>query len=331
MYDYLINEMNRKIRIVILGLGGVGGYLGGLLAKAYAKGSKYEIIFIARPSTEVILKEKGLQVITPSENFTVFPDIIASSAIGLEMADIVICSVKSYDLQDGLANIADIIGPQTLILPLLNGVNNAAIIQQQFPEALVAEGCIYIVSRRESAGVIKMSGNSHLLYFGSSTIPGNRLNELNGCLKAAGINSNIPENITQIIWEKFVFISAIATLTSCADKSIGALLEDTTLKNQLVGLLSEVIAVAKAMNIVIPDDMIDRSIQKMQQQPYDTTSSMHSDFKSGGKTEYLSLTGYVVEQGVKLNIPTPIYNAMMSVLQKKVKLKTGSTSDRLIV
>ncbi|MES2618333.1 MAG: 2-dehydropantoate 2-reductase [Bacteroidota bacterium] len=309
--------MNRKIRIVVLGLGGVGGYLGGLLARAYAKGDKYEIVFIARPSTEAIINEKGLQVMTLSENFTVFPDVVASTAKGISEADIVICSVKSYDLQESLSNIANIIGPQTLILPLLNGVNNTDIIQQMFPEAMVAEGCIYIVSRRESAGIIKMSGTSHVLYFGSSTIPANVLAGLNDCLKGAGINSSIPENITQTIWEKFVFISAIATLTSCADKSIGALLENNVLKNQLIGLLSEAIAIAKGLSIPLPDDMIDRAIKKMEQQPYDTTSSMHSDFKNGGKTEYLSLTGYIVEQGLKLHIPTPFYDVMLDVLKNK--------------
>lgn len=213
--------------------------------------------------------------------------------------------------------IAPLIGPDTLILPLQNGVQNTCTISELFPFAKVLEGCIYIVSRREAPGLIRMSGEGHMLYFGSEIIPYELLVNLNTWLRKAGINSIIPPDIHQTIWEKFVFISVVATMTSSADEPIGALLINEQHRKSIAGLLNEVTAVAKAKGIHLPDDMKEKAIKKMESQPYETTSSMHSDFQKGGLTEFEQLTAYVVEQGIKLGIPTPYYTHMLEILLKK--------------
>jgi len=312
-------DLSHKTKIAILGTGAVGGYFGGLLAGRYLNSDEAEIIFITRPATEKIIREKGLKMIMQNEEKIVFPQQVTSDPKSLGKIDLLICCIKSYDLEESLKPLSGSITQQTIILPLLNGVDAKERIEKLFPATEVWDGCVYIVSRLIEPGVIKDSGNIRSLYFGSTSGSSEKLNQFESIFKDAGIDTHLSSTILGTIWEKFLFISPLASLTSYLDLPLGAIIENEDHKKILIQLLSELRSVANAKGIHFPDTIIDSTIAKMERLPYETTSSMHSDFRKGGKTEYRSLTEYVVALGKKLNVATPVYEKIAESLKQKSK------------
>lgn len=312
---------DKPFSISVLGIGAVGGYFGGLLAEKYFNSGLAEITFITRPNTEKIIKSKGLKIIFPDGEKVVFPDHVASDPATIKKIDLLICCVKSYDLEDSLLSLKHSLTSDTIILPLLNGVDGRERIQKIYPKNEVWDGCVYIVSRLLEPGVVKESGSGHSFFFGSSSSSASKdkLRAYERIFKNASINAVLAEDIEHTIWEKFLFISSLASLTSYLDKPLGEILEKHEYLEMLKSLMKELLEVAKAKNISFPSEIIETRISKMKTLPYETTSSMHSDFLKGGKTEYKSLTKYVVDLGIKLNIQTPVYDKILSGLLLKVK------------
>jgi 2-dehydropantoate 2-reductase len=185
-----------------------------------------------------------------------------------------------------------------------------------FPDTEVWQGCVYIVSRLLERGVVKEFGSGHSLFFGSDHSSKTKLERYLKIFQDAGINAVLSEDIEHDVWEKFIFISSLASLTSYLDKPLGAILEVPGHLQILKDLMRELLKIAQAKGIHFPDDIIDNRVAKMKTLDYETTSSMHSDFKKGGKTEYRSLTEYVVKLGNELNIETPVYDRILGALEK---------------
>ncbi len=298
-------------RIGILGIGGVGGFIGGRLAAAYANSDDIEIVFIPRPRKVELLRSRGLKIIVDTDETVVHPHLVSADPEEIGVLDVLICSTKSYDIVSALQPLAPCIQAKTLILPLLNGVDSVEHIREMFPRAQVADGCIYIVARILEPGVIKVGGYSHALHFGGKGISSERLEKLQRILSSAGINAAVHDHIKEVVWEKFFFISALASLTSYLDLPVGKIMENEEYKDMLKGLLSEFLTVAKASGINLGEGIFEKVWDKMQHLPYETTSSMHGDFKKGGQTEYRSLTKYICDLGDSLNIETPVYDRIL--------------------
>ncbi|MCE3280223.1 MAG: 2-dehydropantoate 2-reductase [Bacteroidetes bacterium] len=313
--------MNDKpLQISILGIGAVGGYFGGLLAERYFNSKEVEITFITRAHTEKIISKNGLKIIFSDRETVVFPDHVTSDPTTIRRIDLLICCVKSYDLEESLLTLKHSITSDTIILPLLNGIDGPERIKKIFPENVVWEGCVYIVSRLLERGVVKESGSGHSLFFGSNSLTSkDKLRTYEKIFKGASINAVLAEDIEHTTWEKFLFISSLASLTSYLDKPLGAILEKHGYLEMLKTLMKELLEVARAKGISFPSDIIETRIAKMKTLPYETTSSMHSDFIKGGETEYKSLTGYVVKLAEELNIEVPLYKKVLAGLLLKMK------------
>lgn len=159
------------IRIGFLGLGGVGGYFAAKLSRAVSSrvvGSETEIVCLAREKTAAAIRANGIKLITPEEEFVAHPSVVATKASEAGKIDYLIVSVKSYDLESSLEQFRDCISPQTIILPLLNGIDAEDKIRALFPANEVWSGCVYIVSRITAPGVVTETGNIHRLHFGCS-------------------------------------------------------------------------------------------------------------------------------------------------------------------
>jgi 2-dehydropantoate 2-reductase len=303
-----------KTRIGILGLGGVGGYFGGLLAKAYFESDTIEIIFIARGETLKAIAQNGLKIKTDTDEMTVFPSLVSDNADEIGMLDYLICATKTYDIETSFESIKKCISATTTILPLYNGVDAADRIQVVFPKNTVLQGCVYIVSMIESPGIIKKVGSYEKLFFGSQTVSISRLTELQSIFENANIESYLVENIEETVWEKFIFISALASATSYLNQNIGGVLNNPEYKEFYISLLNEITAVAVAKGLNLPNDIVAQTITKLEKSPKDNTSSMHRDLLAGHKTEVNSLTKYVVSEGVKHGISTPVYQKILEKL-----------------
>jgi len=311
-------KMLSKYKIAVLGIGGVGGYFGGKLAAYYLDSDKIEVSFIARGVNEKTIKSNGLKLITSSGEQVVHPSIVTSRPQQLGLVDLIVCCVKSYDLDAAIKLFKSCINENTVILPLLNGVEAPERIKKIFPQTEVWDGCVYTISRLVAPGVVKETGNISQLYFGSAQGTKEKLKFVESIFSSAGINVHLSDNIIQNVWEKYLFISTIATLTSYLDLRIGDILSNKQNKELLLNLLTELKNIADAKNVIFSENIIQRILDKMSSLPYETTSSMHDDFQKGNKTEIDSLTAYVIKLGGELNIPTPYYEKMFLSLKEKL-------------
>lgn len=304
-----------KTKIVIVGLGGVGGYYGGMLAKQYADNPDIEIYFVARGAHLKKVQENGLTLITEKGTFQVYPTLATDDVSEIGIADYIIMTPKSYDLDATVAQIKPIVGSTTVILPLLNGIDNSDRIRMLLPDTEVWQGCCYIVARLNEPGVVESSGGVHRFNFGYEHKKSNeRLTGFESILKVAGIDAVFHENIMHVIWTKFFFISSTASLTSYFDVSFGALLTDEVRKATLISALEELLLVANAEGAEIERTVIDKVIHQLEKLPFETTASMHSDFKAGKNTEVHGLTGAVIQLAKKHAIATPTYEKVYAEL-----------------
>ena len=312
-----------KTRIGILGLGGVGGYFGGLLAKAYAKSDSVEIVFIARGETQKAIAQNGLKIICSTSllslgldesEMIVFPSIVSDDSALIGKLDYLICATKTYDIEESLLSIKKNITKNTIILPLYNGVDAPERISDLFPDNEVLQGCVYIVSMIVSSGVIKKIGTYEKLFFGSRTAPIVALNKLQSIFEKASIESYLVDTIEETVWEKFIFISALASATSYLDQNIGEILNSQSSRGVYVSLLNEITMIAAVKGLNLPADIIMQTILKLEKTPRDATSSMHRDLMAGRKIELFSLTEFVVNEGKKYEIETPTYQMVLEKL-----------------
>lgn len=301
-------------RIGILGLGGVGGYFGGLLAKAYYKSDDVEVIFIARGETKKVIVESGLKIITDDLETIVHPKLVSNDPDEIGELDYLICATKTYDIEESLLSLQKCITVKTTILPLYNGVDAPERIQNIFPENEVLQGCVYIISMIFSPGTIRKIGFYEKLFFGSKTASAAKLNELQEIFQKAKIESYLVDNIEETVWEKFIFISGLASATSYLNQNIGEILSNPEAMAIYVELLNEIELVAKAKGLKLPEDIVNQTILKLEKSPKEATSSMHRDYLAGNKIEATSLTKFVVEEGLKYGVKTPLYEKISNVL-----------------
>jgi len=307
-----------KTKIIVAGIGGVGGYFGGLLAKHFYDKENVEIIFFARGRHLKEIQNNGLKVIKGDSEFIAKPTLATDNPFEIGIADFIIVATKNYDLETIIQQLRSCINQDTIILPLVNGVDSKERIKNILPDNIVLEGCVYIVSRLKQVGVIENNGNIQTLYFGLDNFVNDRLLLLENLFKEANIEASLSKNISTIIWEKFIFISPTATATSYFDKCIGELIADNEKLTTTATLIEEVKQIAKAKQIVISEDITEKTLNKLKALPFETTSSMHSDFQNNKPTNELkSLTGYVVSEGRKYNLETPIYIKTYAELKKK--------------
>jgi 2-dehydropantoate 2-reductase len=307
----------RKYRIAILGIGGVGGFLGALLSSAYGNTTEVEVIFITRGRNGQAIMESGLKLTTASGDSVVYADEVTDDPGAVGAIDLLICCVKAYDLESCICSLTGSITTDTVILPLLNGVDNTERIQNMLPRAKVLQGCIYVVSKLTAPGVVHQRGDFWSLHFGGDTVPPAGKSYILNIFKEAGINAVLEDYIGAEMWSKFSFISPVATYTSAYDVSIGQILDSEEHRKSIKVLMVELVTLAKALGIQLPEDRPEKNFLVMQKLPYEATSSMQADFASRRQTELETLTGYVVRQAEHRGIQLPSYSKMYQLLCQK--------------
>lgn len=307
----------RKYRIAVLGIGGVGGFIGGKLAAAYAHDEEVELIFIARGSNAAMIKKAGLTLITPSGEIVAVPDMLVEEGNAIGEIDLLLCCTKSYDLENSIRSLSSSLTANSIVIPLLNGVDASERIRAVLPEVRVLQACIYIVSKRVAPGVVQQSGDFHALHFGGDELTHKERVHLQGLFDTSGINVVYEQNIREKIWSKFSFISPVATYTSAYDVTIGAILESDTHTAALTRLMTELGTLAHKLNIDLPADFIENNFGVMRKLPSSATSSMQADFSNGRATELETLTGVVVQKAAAQSLQLEAYANLYQLLRNR--------------
>ncbi|MCS4238694.1 2-dehydropantoate 2-reductase [Myroides gitamensis] len=305
-------------KVLIVGIGGVGGYFGGLLAKQFYDNKNVSICFMVRGDNLEAIKQNGLLVIKDESRFTTYPTIASDNPLDFQEVDYIILCTKSYDIEQTVEKLRSCVKADTVFLPLLNGVDSVEKIKKMYPHNLVADGCAYIISRLVAPGQVENLGNNQSITFGLQDLEDARLNFLHKLFNDAGIESILTTDIAAKIWEKFIFISAIATITSYYNITFGEIKKSEVYCNDLFQLVDECNLIAKQKNINLSTDIKERIWQNFIALSPEATTSMHADYLAGKPiTEVHSLTGYVVKQAQLFNCQLVKYPMMYKKLIKK--------------
>lgn len=322
-----MTKVHKPIIILVAGIGGVGGFYGGMLAHHYHASEKVHIRFLARGNRAANIQKEGLLIQTPETHFRTYPERCSSDANELGIADYILICCKQYDLKSLLQDIKPSVGAHTVLIPLLNGMGHEHEIQAHFPHNILWDGCVYLVSRKRNDGAIEKTGTMHALYFGNAKASITSEAAFLECLTQAGIEAYWSKSIRKTIWEKFIFLSPIAYCTTALDKSIGALLQNPSHKKMLEGFIAELISLAHQKQIEIPLNYSQVVMEKYGQLPINTTSSMHADFaRNPRKTEWYALGNYVREQAQLHQLHLEFYPQVASAYQQRISNHSSSTT-----
>ncbi len=302
-------------RIAIIGLGGVGGYYGGLLSRySETHREEFEVVFIARGAHLEKIREKGLIVITETETFVTRPALATDNPSEAGTVDYIIIASKSYDLDEVAEQLRPMVNASTVLLPLLNGIDNVQRLRALYPGNEVWYGCAYIIARLNEPGVVESSGNVHYLHFGHEKKSSPELEQMEKWMIKAGIEASLKQNAIRAIWRKFFYISTTAALTSYLNTGFRDLVWNDEYKPLYIQLMKELYAVSQAENAGLPESVIEDMIRYGGSLPAGTTSSMNSDYLSGRRIELETLVGVVIRLAEKHRLQVPLYEVIYKQL-----------------
>lgn len=306
-----------KTRIAFVGLGGVGGYYGGLVARYAENHPEIEVCFVARGKHLEAIKAKGLKVSDEKQNFVTHPAIATDQVEEIGPVDYLVLATKSYDLDETMAQIKPMVTDKTIILPLLNGIDNTSRLRAFFPDNEVWYGCVYIITRLKEPGVIEDSGNVHFMHFGHEKKVSEELLFIEDLFLKSGIEVARKEEPLKAIWRKFFYISTTAALTTYLNTDFRSLVWDADKKPLYLEIMQELFEISEAEGIGLYDGIIDDMLKYGGSLPAGSTSSMNSDYLAGKKTELETLVGVVVKLGEKNGVATPVYDKVSEKLRAK--------------
>lgn len=295
------------MRIAVAGIGGVGGYIGAHFCEL-----QDEVIFLARGAHAEVIAEQGLLVRSDEGEMSAYPDKVVSADRLEGSIDLLLLCVKSYDIEDILVELSDNITSSTIIVPFANGVEHQEKIAS-LVKAKVLHGAVYILAHKEADGVIIKKGKVFAALLGHPDYA-EETALVSSLFRQAGLRHKTPDKIEEAIWKKYLFISAFGALTTYFDTTMRKVYE--LHHNWALTLLGEIADIAEAKGIEIRDE-VDKALKTASSLPEDASSSMHLDFQKGARTELETLCGYVVREGKKLRLPTPMMAKIYGVLKTK--------------
>jgi 2-dehydropantoate 2-reductase len=299
------------MRIAVMGAGGTGGFFGGLLARAGEV-----VTFIARGAHLEAIQKNGLTVKSSlCGNFSL-PAKATSDPAQIGPVDLVLFCVKAYDNPVASDLIRPLIGSETVVLSVQNGIDNEAQIGKMIgPEHML--GCIsYVSSTIESPGVIAQTAGPGKIIFGEMKGgTSHRAEVLLNTLKNAGIAAELHTNIKAALWQKFIAICGVNGVTALTRLPMGEILTYEETRHLLKGTMQEVEAVARTSGAGLPEGCVDQSMNFFGSMEPSMRGSMYYDLAAGRRLELEVLNGTVVRLGKALGIPTPFNFSIYAALK----------------
>ena len=265
------------MRIAVMGTGGVGGYFGTRLALGGC-----DVSFIARGRHLDAIRQRGLKVESPLGDMHLATPRATDDPADIGPVELVLFGVKLWDTETAAKAVAPLIGPETAVLSLQNGVRKDDVLRDVLGEQAVMGGACYIAAQIAEPGVIRHSGTMQKLVFGE--YDGKRSTRVETFLDAcrqAGIEAEVSLDIRRTIWEKFVFLVGLSGLTTCIRKPIGPIRSNPRTRALLHDAMSEVVAVGRAQGVQLAADFADNRLAFGDGLPATMTSSMHNDLERG--------------------------------------------------
>jgi 2-dehydropantoate 2-reductase len=298
------------MKVAVVGVGGVGGYFGGRLAKA-----GNDVVFITRGKTLDALRTSGLRVESINGDFSVPQVHAAKDAAATGQVDAILVGVKAWQVPEVAAQIAPLMGPNTLVLPLQNGVDAYEQLASAVGREHVLGGLCHIIAFVTAPGVIKHGGINPLITVGEwNNQHTARLEKLVATLKAAGIETRVPDDIQVALWDKFMYIASFAGVGAVTRAPIGTVRSVPEARSLLERAMREVVGLAHASGVALPDEAVTKAMKLVDSLPAEGTASMQRDIAAGKPSELGALSGAVVRLAREKRVSTPIHEFIYAAL-----------------
>lgn len=298
------------MKIVVMGTGGVGGYFGARLAAA-----GQDVGFVARGRHLQAIRANGLKIISELGNVTIEPAQASDDPADFGIADIVLFCVKAYDTETAAELIRPVVGPDTGVIPFLNGIGHMEILERVLGPGHVIGGVANISALIEAPGVVRHFATMQILRVGEmddSASP--RILAFRAACEAAGIEVPVPASIERELWQKVVMICTLAGANCLTRMPLGICRADPATRALMQSLASEVVAVARATKVSLPDDQVDRTMAVMDMLPEAMKASILAALERGEKLEASALNGAIDTLGAAHGIDTPMNRAVYAAL-----------------
>jgi len=301
------------MRIAVVGAGGVGGYFGGRLAAA---GS--DVFFLARGRHLEAMRSRGLTIHSFRGDLHLPRVNATSDPAEIGPVDVVFFTVKLYDVDEAVALLPPLLGSDTVVIPLQNGVEGVDIVTRAVGRAHTAGGTVYVAAVIEEPGVIRHTALDRLIFGELDGSRSPRLQRLLDACAPAGFQSELSEQITVDIWTKFVRLSVFSGMTAVTRCPIGPIVGDPELFAMLKTAVAEAAAVARAKGVAIPEKIVTDVESSYVNLPPHMKSSMLEDLERGRRLELPWLSGAVARIGREVGIPTPTHQFIALALKPHV-------------
>jgi 2-dehydropantoate 2-reductase len=298
------------MKILMMGSGGVGGYYGARFAQ-----TGHEVTFVARGAHAHAIREQGLRVRSELGDVHLRPARVVEDPAEAGTADLAVVAVKLWDSEAAARAIVPAVGPATTVLSLQNGVDKDEVMARAVGAARVVGGTTHIGVSIAEPGVIAHAGRLQRVTVGEldgSRSP--RIEAIAAAFRAAGVDTTVSDDIRRVIWEKFVFLSALSGMTALTRKPIGEVRAHPATRAMLLEALRETTAVARAEGAALEESFADRQLELADSFPPGMLASMAHDLLRGRRLELPWLSGAVVQRAAKHHIPVPAHRAIYAAL-----------------
>jgi 2-dehydropantoate 2-reductase len=308
------------VRFAVFGAGGAGGYLGARLAEAGE-----DVVFIARGEHLAAIREKGFRLESIAGDVHVQPATATDHPEEVEPVDAVVAATKTWQLPSAAAAMRRMVGPDTAVVPVLNGVEAPAMLTEALGPEPVLGGLCGMQAFIGAPGLVRHVGADPWIAFGeldgrmSERV--DRLREAFGRCRALKVD--VPSDINVAMWEKFMFIASTGGLGSATRAPFGVFRSRPETRAVLEKAMREVLAVGRGRGIALPDDAVDRSMALVDRLEPHVTSSMQRDIMAGRRSELDHWSGAVDRLGREVAVETPVHSFLFSVLLPQELMARG--------
>ncbi len=288
------------MRILVVGAGAIGGYFGGRMLQAGR-----DVTFLVRPKRASELASAGLVIKSPNGDVTLKnPPTVQADSIK-DKFDVVLLSCKAFDLEDAIKSFAPAVGPNTSIIPMLNGMQHLKILDDRFGAERVLGGlCAIAVTLNEAREVVQLQPMQSLAFGERDGKMSDRVRAIAEAFSA--VNGAVAsQNVIQDMWEKWVFLASIAASTSLMRAPVGVIVASPGGRDFLLGILDECTAVAKAAGHEPGGPFFQRIKGQLTAEGSPMTASMFRDIKAGAKVEADHVIGDMIARAEAAKIPAP--------------------------
>jgi len=306
------------MRIGILGLGGIGGFIGAPLAKHYSAENQEDVqlVFICRGDTKKEIEKNGLTLTSYGNILNVRPHLVSDNPQEIGVLDVLLVTTKSFSLVDAIGMYRSCLNQDSTVITLQNMVNAKEVIQNTYKNKFnVLEGCIYVASNIKAPGQIKHLGGPGKIFIGNG--PMNKYEHLIKLFRTAEIDMSFEENISPVLWKKYLFVAPVAAITTAHNVTFGELLSSKSLIATLEAMMREIKILALSKGIELTEDDIQISLELLSKFPYKSKSSLQLDYENRNeRTEKHYLIDYIINECEKENIQCSSYRKINELILK---------------